>query len=225
VLTLIGTDTYQPAVIFSGETNGVYLETAGGNRTAMPECQTAAGGYLSMSATALAGHNGIWFSSWTKYTTDALTNESHLVVCANGSCQPDTTSKCKSGDDDNLQRDTATESVHLPGDPAEQSYAISVVPVVSPDTDAGTTDASLVAIVARLDSPLDKTGTSTEIGTPLTLASQPALATAYRGPDFPALAVLPGAQLKVAIAWIQPAATSSGQDELHLQRYRMCVAP
>jgi hypothetical protein len=224
VLTLIGTDTYQPAVIFSSQTNGVYLETAGANRTAMPECQTAAGGYLSMSATALAGHNGIWFSSWTKYTTDALTSESHLAVCANGSCQPDTTSKCKSGDDNNLQRDTATESVHLPGDPAEQSYAISVVPVVSPDPDAGTADASLVAVVARLSSPLDKNGSSTEIGTPLTLASLPAAPTAFRGPDFPALAVLPGAQVKVAVAWIQPAAGGSGQDELHLQRYRLCLA-
>lgn len=223
VLTLIGTDSNQPAVIFGGSTNGVYLEAAGGSRTAMPECQTGAGGYLSMSATGLAGHNGIWFSSWTKYVTGALTDEAHLVVCLNGACQPDTTSKCKAGDDNNLQRDAVSESVHLPGDPAEQTYAISVIPGLTADADAGTTNANLVAFVVRLNSPLDKSGSSTAIGTPLILASQAAMPDAFRGPDFPALAVLPGAQLKVAIAWIQPAVSGAGPDELHLQRYRMCV--
>lgn len=225
-LTLIGTDTYQPAVIYSGKTNGVYLETAGANRNAMPECQTNAGGYLSMSATALAGHNGVWFASWTKYTSGAsgtLTNESHLVVCANSACLPDMTSKCKAGDEDNLERDVATESVHLPGDPAEQTYAITVVPVLTADVDAGSTDASLIAVLARLNSPLDATGTTTAIGAPLTVATQVATPTSLRGPDFPALAVIPGAQVKVALAWIQPNASGTGADELHLQRYRMCL--
>jgi hypothetical protein len=227
VLTLIGTDTYQPAVVYSGKTNGVYLETAGSNRTAMPECQTAAGGYLSMSSTALAGHNGIWFADWTKYTSGTngtLTNEAHLIVCTNGACLPDTTTKCKPGDENNLQRDVALESVHLPGDPAEQTYAISVVPVVTPDVDAGTTNASLVAFLARLNSPLDKTGTSTPIGTALTVASQVTTSDAFRGPDFPAVAVIPGQQVKVALAWIQPPATGTGSDELRVQRYRMCLA-
>lgn len=224
VLTLIGTDTNVPAVIFSGQTQGVYLETAGGNRTAMPECQSAAGGYLTMGATGLAGHNGVWFSSWTKYAPSTLTNESHLVVCANGLCEPDTVTPCKAGDDNNLQRDGVTESVHLPGDPAEQSYAVSIASAVSPDADAGTTTGSLVAFVARLSSPLDRSGTSTLIGTPLTLASQVVVPDAFRGPDLPALAVLPsGGQLKVAVAWIQPPAGGSGSDELHLQRYRMCL--
>lgn len=222
VLTLIGTDSYQPAVMFSGGTNGVYVETAGGNRTAVPQCQLGPGGYLSMSATGLAGHNGIWFASWTKYATGILTNESRVVVCVNGACQPDTTTPCKTGDDNNLQRDAVSESVHVPGDPAEQTYAISVIPVVSPDADAGTTTASLVAYVARLNSPLDKSGSSTAIGTPLTLASQATMPDAFRGPDFPALAVLPGAQVKVAVAWIQPPVGGTGSDELHLQRYRLC---
>jgi hypothetical protein len=225
VLTLIGTDTYQPAVIFSGQTNGVYLETAGGNRTAIPECQTATGGYTSMSATALAGHNGIWFSSWTKYTANALTDESHLVACAKGTCLPDTSTPCKAADANNLEREVVTESTHLPGDSADQSYAVTVVPILSADVDAGTTNASLLAFLARLNSPLDKTATTTSIGAPLTLASQTATPSTLRGPDFPALAVLPGAQVKVAVAWIQPAASGSGSDELHLQRYRMCLPP
>ena len=226
-LTLFGTDTYQPAIVYSGKTNGVLLETAGSNRSAMPQCQTAAGGYLSMSSTGLAGHNGVWFTGWTKYTSGTsgtLTNEAHLVVCTNGACTPDTTTMCKAGDENNLERDVALESVHLPGDPAEQSYVISAVPIVAPDTDAGTTNASLYAFVARLNSPLDKTSTTTAIGTPFTVASEPTTSPSFRGPDFPVLAVIPGAQVKVALAWLQPSA-DGGQDELHLQRYRMCLPP
>jgi hypothetical protein len=223
VLTLIGTDTYQPALVFSGKTNGVYLETAGGNRSAMPECQTAVGGYSSMSATALAGHNGIWFAGWTKYTTDVLTDESHLVICTNGACQPDTTTQCKSTDSDNFERNGVIESVHLPGDPAEQSYLVAVTPALTPDADGGTTSATLTAVLARLSSPLAKTGTTTAVGSALSLASLPATADNLRGPDFPALAIIPGAQVKVALAWIQPPASGSGPDEVHLQRYRMCL--
>jgi hypothetical protein len=48
---------------------------------------------------------------------------------------------------------------------------------------------------------------------------------AFRGPDFPTLAVIPGQQVKVAVAWIQPSASGTGSDELHLQRYRMCLPP
>lgn len=225
-LSLFGTDTNQPAVVYSGKTNGVLLETAGANRTAIPECQAAAGGYLTMSSLGLAGHNGVWFTSWTKYTsgTDGtLTNETHVVLCVKGSCTPDTTSECKAGDDNNLERNVAAESVHLPGDPAEQSYLISAVPRLTQDADAGTAEASLTAFVAELQSPLDPAGTSTLLGAPLTVATQTATADTFRGPDYPALAVIPGAQVKVALAWIQPASSGSGPDELHLQRYRLCL--
>ena len=225
-LTLFGTDTNQPAVVYSGKTSGVLLETAGSNRTAMPECQTAAGGYLTMTSTGLAGHNGVWFSDWTKYTSGTagtLTNEGHLVVCVNGGCVPDTTAKCKAGDDDNLERNVVLESVHVPGDPAEQSYLISVVPLLDRGADAGTTTASLLGTVTELESPLEKTGTSSAVGSPLTIASQVATSDALRGPDYPAVAVIAGAQVKVAVAWIQPPASGSGPDELHLQRYRLCL--
>jgi hypothetical protein len=176
-----------------------------------------------MSATALAGHNGIWLADWTKYVPSALTNESHLIVCVNGDCQPDTTSKCKDADSDNFARNAVVESVHLPGDPAGQSYIVAITPALTVDTDAGTTNASISALLARLNSPLDKTGTTTAVGDPLTLASEPAAAGDVRGPDLPALAVLPGTRIKVAVAWVQPPASGSGSDELHVQRYRMCL--
>ena len=139
----------------------------------------------------------------------------------NGNCAPDTTTPCKDTDANNFNRDAVIESVHLPGDPAEQSYVIGVAPTLT--ADAGTANASILGVLAKLESPLDKTGTTTAIGTPLVLASQTATGTGFRGPDFPAVAVLPGAQVKVAIAWIQPPASGSGSDEVHLQRYRMCL--
>jgi hypothetical protein len=188
----------------------------------MPECQTMAGGYLSMSATALAGHNGVWFASWTKYAPNLLTTETHGVLCAAGTCTPDKSTPCTATDSDNFQRDVATESVHLAGDPAEQSYAVVVSPGLSSDTDAGTTSASIVAAVAQLTSPLEKTSTTTAIGAPLTLSSQTTGAD-LRGPDFPAVAVLPGSQVKVAISWIEPSASGESSDVLRLQRYRMCL--
>lgn len=221
-LTLVGTDANQPAVVFSGKTNGVYLETAGGNRAPMPECQTAAGGYQSMGAMALAGHNGVWFASWTKYGAGFLTTETHVLVCANGGCLPDTTTACKASDARNDQRNSVNEDVHVPGDPAEQSYGVIVSPGVSSSADGGPLSASIVALLVRLTSPLDKSGTSTAIGDPLTLSSQATAAPDFAGPDLPALAVLPGTQVKVAISWIQPAAGGSGGEELHLQRYRLC---
>ena len=111
----------------------------------------------------------------------------------------------------------------MPGDPAEQSYLVAVTPALSPASDAGGTTSSLVAILARLDSPLEKTGTTTIVGTALPLASSPTTADDIRGPDLPALAIIPGSPVKVALAWIQPAASGSGPDEVHLQRYRMCL--
>jgi len=92
-----------------------------------------------MSATALAGHNGIWFADWTKYAPSALTNESHLIICANGDCQPDTTTKCKSTDSDNFARNAVVESVHLPGDSRGAKLHRRGHSALTADADAGTT--------------------------------------------------------------------------------------
>jgi len=222
-LTLIGTDDNLPAVLFSGPKNGVYVETAGKNRSAMPECQTAAGSYLSMTAAAVPGHNGVWLSSWTKFGDSFLTTETHAVLCTQGACLPDTVSACKPADSANDQRDSALESVHLAGDAAEVSYTVGLSPALSVDPGGATTTASLTAILAKVTKPLDKSGTFEVVGLPTSVASQPAAAPDYRGPDFAAVAIIPGQPAKVAVAWIQPGPGSSTFNEMHLQRYRMCL--
>ncbi len=225
-LTLVGTDANKPAVVFAGQTSGVSVQTSGHAAVPIVECQNAKGGFLSMSATPLVGHNGVWFTVWTKYAPDILTTESHALLCSNGTCIQDTSTPCKDSDSNNLQRNVATDSVHLQGDPPEQSYFVVVSPGLSVDPGAGTATAAIFASLARLGSPLEQNSSSTNIGPPLTVASQPALAPDFRGPDFPAVAILPaGSTVKVAIAWIQPTArgAASTSDELHLQRYRMCL--
>ncbi len=222
-LALVGTDDNKPAVIYSGKTSGVYVQTSGHLPVPMLECQATAGGYLSMGATALAGHNGVWFAVWTKYATDILTTESHALLCSNGTCIPDTSTQCNAADSNNLQRNWATESVHLQGDPADQSYFVVIAPSLGADAGSGTTTAAIAASLTRLTSPLETGSASKLIGKPVTLASQTALAPDFRGPDFPAVSILPGAQTKVAVAWIQPPAAGSKSDQLRLQRYRMCI--
>jgi hypothetical protein len=45
-----------------------------------------------------------------------------------------------------------------------------------------------------------------------------------RGPDFPSLGIVPGAPLhRVALAWVQPGLEAGEPEELHIQRYRMCL--
>jgi hypothetical protein len=45
-------------------------------------------------------------------------------------------------------------------------------------------------------------------------------AVAFAGPDWPAVAILPGQ--RVAVAWIAPDAKGAGT-ELHVERYKMCL--
>jgi hypothetical protein len=60
---------------------------------------------------------------------------------------------------------------------------------------------------------------SEQIGT-VELARMPPVGTLQRGPDFPAVSILP--PNKVAVAWMQPAPGGIG-DEMRLERYRICM--
>jgi hypothetical protein len=223
-LALIGTDEDKPAVVFSGETKNIWLQTIGHDPVPVLECQSVEGGFSSMSATPLPEHDGTWLASWSKHAPNVVTTESHLLLCSNGTCIPDTSTVCADSDSNNRRRNGASEGVHLQGDPPGQSYFVSVGPSLS-DAGSGAATAFVVASLTQLVSPLDEASTSTAIGPPLTLASQPAVGPDFRGPDFPAVAILPGPVVKVAIAWVAPSrlGASSSPDELHLQRYRMCL--
>ena len=108
-LSLLTADDNSPAVLYTVGGGGVFLERVMVSPYQVPECQPAAGEYLS-SSVASTTIPGFWIGAWTKYAGDPnpyLTTNGRAVACANNACGSDMNA-CPAGSDDNLARNPAT---------------------------------------------------------------------------------------------------------------------
>lgn len=211
----------QPHVLYGLYGGGVFVERPGLDPFQLTECQDAPGAYPTSSVTA-TGVMGLWIGAWTKVSLgDApdgyLTTNGRAIACGPDGCGSDMTA-CKTGDDNNLARNPATVIAHRDGDPTGVVALVQALPFIG--MEGGANQGNLKLIQQRIDYSKDPPATE-EIAPPLPLATQPAVAPAYRGPDFPAVGFIQPDHF--AVAWTQPAATTG--DELRVQRYRMCLPP
>jgi hypothetical protein len=218
-VALLTTRDNRPAVLFTADGAGVYLQSEMG-LTQLSECQPSAGQYFG-AYTAPTTFSGLWALGWTKSGTDFLTSEGTLGLCpANGACAAD--AACDANEDNNLTRNPGVGAQHIQGDPAGVMYYVDVLPTLVP-VSATTLQASLSALLVKIDfgtSPnLSDVQPPVAIGEPLLLTTQTTNAAAnYRGPDHAAAAIIADT---AAVAWIEP--TADGNDQIRVQRYKMCL--
>lgn len=220
-VTLLATRGNQPAVLYTGSTRGVFLQSEAGGQATASECQTGDGLYYGAIAapTSLAG---LWFTSWTKSGTGYLTTESKVVLCGPNGCAADT--GCDDNEAQNFTRNIALATVHLQGDPAGVLYYVDVLPNLAPAPD-GQVAASIAALLIRADfgtsATLTQPPVTNAIGEPLALSTQVTdEAHGFRGPDLAAAALI---GRTAAISWVEPMA--DGRDQLRVQRYELCLSP
>lgn len=226
-LSLLSTKDRQPAVLFTSHDGqaalGAWVETAGKARSQLPECETAPGTYLSSSviSTQLPG---IWLANVTRAGEDYLTNGGGTVVCGSSTCAT-VAENCETAPPRNAIRNVAGATVHFETDAAGVIYSVVAVPQLVPEANGGGLDARLGLLLGRADFSADPVE-STTIGGDLSTGglevarNEATKESGFAGPDWPAVAILPGR--RAAVAWIAPNADGSGT-ALHVERYKMCL--
>lgn len=227
-LSLLSTAEDKPAVMFTvqskaGAAVGTYVETAGQNRVALPECETRPGSYLSSSVIATQ-IPGVWLTNVTRFGADYLTSGGGGVACTKGTCTP-LPDDCSKATPSNGLRNVAGATLHFPTDDPGIVYSVLAVPQITVrDDDSTVAEGRLSLALGRVDFSTPGKPVSTNIGgdadTGLVriAANDTSEELAFAGPDWPAVGILPTEQ--VAVAWIQPSETEGS--ELHVQRYQMC---
>ncbi|HVJ15273.1 MAG TPA: hypothetical protein VM686_07525 [Polyangiaceae bacterium] len=214
-LSLFDTTDNEPAVLYTGSGNGVYLESVAASQT-ITECETRPGFFLS-AQTVPTGIQGFHFASWTKAGDDFLVNQSQIVACSADGCFADP--NCDGGSETPI-RNTAGVTAKLPGAPPGEVHYALAVPYLAPGTDPDAVDAGLSLQLFRINfgpDPLVGSPTFAELGEALDVARLPT-DTSFSGPNYPAIAYVEPD--KLALAWLQP---GDSADELHVQRYQMCL--
>jgi hypothetical protein len=216
-------------IIYTTGGGGVFVERPGVAPLQLSECQPAPGDYLSISATDTT-LPGFWVGSWTKSAPmmppdpGYLTTNGRAFVCTADACGADM-DPCAGGSENNLVRNPATVIAHRPGDPTALMELVQATPLLAADGDQVV--ASLYLGQQTIDfgaKPLQSKTVVTDVADPIVLATQPTSeGQKFAGPDWPAVAFVPPD--KFAVTWTQPAAKAGGQDELRIQRYRMCLPP
>ena len=232
-LSLLSTGDNKPAVMFTAQTStnaiGTYVETSGQNRSRLEECETRAGQYLSSSVIGTQVP-GLWLATITRFGADYLTSGSATVLCGNNACSS-VPEDCTKTAPSNGIRDIAGATVHFLTDDPGILYSVVAIPQIAPKVDdPATAEAKLSLALSRADVSTPGKSDSTTIGGDLDtglleIAHNDAIeADGFAGPDWPAVGILPSRQ--VAVAWIQPAQPGGATvgSELHVQRYKMCLA-
>lgn len=226
-LSLLSTSDDKPAVMFTAQSDagalGTYVETSGQNRAKVSECETKPGGYISSSVIS-SQIPGLWLANITRAGDGYLTTGYASLVCANNTCTP-VPEDCAEATPSNLVRDVTGATIHFDNDAAGVVYSAVAIPQIAQSAD----DPDVV--VGRLSLGLGRVDFSGELkdaqnmpvgGLEVVAENATTEAEGFRGPDWPAVAILPSARL--ALAWIQPNADFSGS-ELRVQRYKMCLPP
>jgi hypothetical protein len=223
-LTLLGTASGDPVVLYTEESGGVTLESPSMAPVDIPECQPDAGAYTSASATDTT-IPGFWLTSWTKFGSAAATDEGFLttdgrgVGCSDMGCLLDEMN-CSANSASNLVRNQALLTGVRPGDPNGLVTFVQALPLLLPGTEEGEARAVLGLVGARVDFgrvPFMNEPTSAPLGDPVNVSDLPTTAPDFRGPDWPVLAFVPPD--RVALSFIEP---GSDGDDLRIQRYRVC---
>lgn len=227
-LSLLATADDKPAVMFTaqsapGAAMGTYIETSGSNRAKLAECETRPGDYLSSSVIATQVP-GLYLANTTRYGEDYLTSGGGAILCGNNACAP-LPEACDDAEASSGIRNVSGAAVHFPTDDPGIVYSVIAVPQVALKDDGSGAEGRLSLALGRADFSTPGEPQSTTIGGDaaglLQVAQNDASeATAFAGPDWPAVGILPSQQ--VAVAWIQPGESGSGTD-LHVQRYKMCL--
>ncbi len=226
-LSLFGTVTNQPVVLYTASGGGVFAEAPAFSPFPVTECQTAAGEYLS-SSVADTTIPGFWLASWTKFAPATandegwLTTDGRAIGCGASGCMEDDAS-CSAMSQANLIRNSVTLAAVRPGDPNGVVSLLQAVPILGLDEVTAEPTAALLLIPSRVDFgrvPFASEPTSTPLGDPLLVSVASTAAPDFRGPDWPALAFVPPDHL--ALGFIEPG--QSG-DDLRVQRYRICLPP
>lgn len=226
-LSLMATADDKPAVMFTaqaapGAAMGTYVETGGLNRALLAECETRPGDYLSSSVIATQVP-GLYLANTTRYGDDYLTSGGGAIVCAQNACTP-LPESCKEPEASAGIRNVAGAAVHFQTDDPGIVYSVAAVPQIAVKEDGSGAEGRLSLAFGRADFSVPGEPESKKIGGDANGLLQIAQndtseALAFAGPDWPAVGILPSAQ--VALAWIQPGESGSGTD-LHVQRYKMC---
>lgn len=220
-LSLLSTEAQRPAVMFTaqaeGEPLGTWLEPAGGERTQLQECITEPGTYLSSSVipTQL---DGIWLANFTRAGADYLTSGGGTLVCSGLTCTA-VPEDCERDPTPNAIRNAAGATVHFDTDDAGVIYSVVAIPQLAPKPEGDGLLARLGLVLGRADfsqSPVE----TEDVGTLEVAKNDASESNGFAGPDWPAVAILPGR--RAAVAWIAPNAEGNGT-ELHVERYKMCV--
>ena len=224
-LSLLATADDKPAVMFTaqsapGAALGTYVETAGLNRTLLTECETRPGDYLSSSVIATQVP-GLYLANTTRYGDDYLTSGGGAVLCAKNACTP-LPESCENAEDSSGIRNVAGAAVHFPTDDPGIVYSVVAVPQIAVKEDSSGAEGRLSLAFGRADFSAPGEPHSRDLGDGLLQIAQndTSEALSFAGPDWPAVGILPSAQM--AVAWIQPGESGSGTD-LHVQRYKMCL--
>lgn len=228
-LSLLSTAEDKPAVMFTvqskaGTAVGTYVETAGQNRVALPECETRPGSYLSSSVIATQ-IPGVWLTNVTRFGADYLTSGGGGVACTKGTCTP-LPDDCSKATPSNGLRNVAGATLHFPTDDPGIVYSVLAVPQITVrDDDSTVAEGRLSLALGRVDFSTPGKPVSTNLGGDADTgllqiaANDTSEELGFAGPDWPAVGILPTEQ--VAVAWIQPGETTGS--DLHVQRYQMCV--
>ena len=224
-LALLSTSDEQPAVLFTAQSDagalGTYVETSGQNRTKVGECETRPGNYVSSSVIDMQVP-GVWLTSVTRAGMDYLTTGTGSLLCANNACAAES-EDCAKATPSNAVRDVAGATIHFDKDDAGVVYSVIALPQLLPAT-TDTVTAQLSLALGRVDfSGGLKDAQNMPVGDVAVVAQNTTTEPqGFRGPDWPAVAILPTE--RVALAWIQPSVDFTSS-ELRVQRYKMCLPP
>lgn len=226
-LSLLSTNRDEPAVLFTAQAKanvplGTFVATASGAPVQLPECQTGGGSYLSSSVIGTQVP-GLWLANVTRVGSDYLTTGGGTVACNANACIT-VPEDCTEHPPENALRNVAGATVHFDADAAGIVYSVLAVPQIAPKSDGSGVEARLSLALGRADfnaDPVENTpiGGDTN-GFSVVARNDTDETRGFIGPDWPAVAILPGQ--RAAVAWIGPAASGIGT-ELHVERYKMCV--
>jgi hypothetical protein len=224
-VSLLASPENDPFVLYGIEGGGVFVESPLVAATAVDECQTRPGGYLSSTATSV-GLPGFWLAFWTKFGEETaeepgfLTTDGRGLGCSALGCASVLAGDCTSVLS-NSSRNVAFASALRPGDPTGLVHLVQVTPLVGVSEDTQELRAGMIATASRVDFgsvPFEMPAETTDLGS-IVLADMPTALPGLAGPDWPVVAYV--APDRFAIAWTQPAQTAGS--ELRIQRYRLCA--
>ncbi len=228
-LSLLSTNDDEPAVMYTSQADeeplGTWVEGPNHVPARVEECEKGAGSYLSSSVISTQVP-GVWLANITRAGEDYLTTGGGTLGCNGKACLA-VAEDCKKHPSPNALRNTAGASIHFDTDEAGIVYLMLALPHVIPKTDGSDgLEGKLSLLLARADFNEGDMEPTPVGGDPMTgileIAKNDAvLETGFAGPDWPAIAILPGA--RAAVAWIAPSPSGQGT-ELHVERYKMCLA-